>query len=155
MSNKNHPNFAFGDPRQSLDLYWYTTGVFNIASTDVGGVNETIQIGDDGDFYCTCFTYQASITGALLTEATNVIPLITMNLIDTGSGRNLMNDPVPLAAVAGDGKRPMRFARPRIFTRNSTIQLKFFPFLVAGTTYQIQFIMGGYKNYGKGVPRDL
>lgn len=149
------PNFAFGDPRQSLDLYWYTTGEFDIASTNVAGVNETIQIGDDGDFYCTCFTYQAEIAGALLTEATNVIPLVTMNLIDTGSGRNLMNDPVPLGAVAGDGKRPMRFGRPRIFTRNSTIQLKFFPFLVAGTTYTIQFIMGGYKNYGKGVPASM
>lgn len=152
---KGSPNFAFGDPRQNLDLFWYTTGEFNIASTDVGGINETIQIGDDGDFYCTCLTYQADIAGALLTEASNIIPLVTVNIIDTGSGRNLMNDPVPLAAVAGDGKRPMRFPRPRIFARNSTIQLKFFPFLVAGTTYTIQFILGGYKNYGKGMPNDL
>lgn len=147
--------FAFGDSRQQLDLYWYTTGEFDIASTNTGGVNETIQIGDDGDFYCTHLTYQADIAGALLTEATNIIPLITVQLIDTGSGRNLMNDPIPLASMAGDGKRPMRFGRPRVFTRNSTIQLKFFPFLVAGTTYTIQFILGGYKNYGKSVPRDL
>lgn len=151
MNPQRQPDYAFGDKRQNKDYYWYAPDPFAIQSTDPV-INQTINISDDGDFYWTATSYQISIAGALLTEATNIIPLITINIVDTGSQRNLMNIPVPLAAIAGDGKRPYRLPKPRIFTRNSTIQLKFVPFLVAGTIYTVQFVMHGYKNYGQGAP---
>jgi hypothetical protein len=59
-----------------------------------------------------------------------------------------MNTPIPITALAGDGKRPYRLARPRVFLANATIQIGYTSYVAPGTTYtDVQLVLHGYKVY--------
>jgi hypothetical protein len=135
------------NPRLGVkDFFFYgnrVTGLSSVAPTATG----IIQIDADADFYCVALTYQADIAGAALTEATNVIPLVNLLVTDSGSGKSFSNIALPIAAYLGDGKRPYRLIRPRVFGATSSIQLAYTAFVAAGTTYNITLVMHGYKRY--------
>lgn len=144
--NQQAPVF---DPRATgTDYFWYThTPISTLASTAPTATG-TINLDADSDFYCIGLSYAASIADAALTESGNVLPLVRLLITDTGSGKALMNQALPLYAFMGDGKRPYRLARPRVFLANATIQLSFTSFVAVGTTYSdLQVIFHGYKVY--------
>ena len=59
-----------------------------------------------------------------------------------------MNAPQIIPAIMGDGKRPYRLVRPRVFMANASIQLSFNGGLMAaGTLYNISVTLHGYKVY--------
>lgn len=141
---------AVFNPRQNgTDYFWYTHTALSTLASTAPNATALINIDADSDFYCVALSYQAAISSnAALTESGNIIPLVTLQLTDTGSGKSLMNAPVSLAAIAGDGKRPYRLVRPRVFMANATVQLTFASFVAAGTTYStLQVILHGYKVY--------
>lgn len=128
------------------DYFWYQTTPAALSSV-APAAQSIIQIDADSQFALLAFSYQASIAAAALTEATNVIPLVTVNIADGGSGKYLMNGPIPLGAIAGDGKRPYRLIGPRIFQPNSTINFNWASFVAAGTSYAIVLVLHGAKLY--------
>lgn len=137
------------NPRETgTDYFWYShLGISTLVSTAPNAV-ALINIDADSDFYCVALSYQCSIGNAILTEATNVIPLVNVQITDTGSGKSLMNTPVAMGAIMGDGKRPYRLVRPRVFMANATVQLAFTAFVAGGTTYSnLQVVLHGYKVY--------
>ena len=137
------------NPRETgSDYFWYSHTAISTLSSAAPTSTAFINVDADSDFYCVALSYQASIADASLTEATNVLPLVRLQITDTGSGKALMNTPIPLTALAGDGKRPYRFVRPRVFLQNATIQLAFTSYVAAGTTYSdLQVVLHGYKVY--------
>ena len=140
------PN-TFNPRENGSDYFWYSTRITGISSASPAATG-LINLDSDSDFYCIALTAQADIAGGALTESTNLLPLVTLQITDTGSGKALMNAPVLLPALVGDGKRPYRLARPRVFLANATIQCAFNAgFLAAGTTYKIQLVFHGYKVY--------
>jgi hypothetical protein len=144
-TNMAPPNIF--DPRtDGSDYYWYVvnnpTGTAFAAGVTVNG---SIQIDNGTDFYWIATSYQADIAGGALTESGNLIPLVTMLINDTGTSRNLMNNAIPLPAIAGDGKRPYRLVRPRLFRANSVINFTFANYS-AGTTYTDLYVtLHGYR----------
>ena len=133
------------DPRtDGSDYYWYVTNFG--ASLAAAAVTQTsIQIDAGTDFYWIGSTYQIDIAGASLTESSNIIPLLTVLINDTGTARNLMNAALPLPAIAGDGKRPYRLVRPRLVRANSVISFTWTNYS-SGTTYtDVYFTMHGYR----------
>lgn len=128
------------------DYFEYVVNVAAI-STVIANVSTPLQIENDADFFWIATTYQASIAAAALTEATNIIPLVLLEMQDTGSGRNFQNSPVPLTGIAGDGKRPFRLIRPRRFGANTVINFKWTNAVAAGTEYAIRMVLCGYKIY--------
>ena len=136
------------NPRENgSDYFWYANRVLGLSSVAPVG-SFIINLDADSNYYCCALTYQADIAGAALTESTNLLPLVTLLLTDSGSGKALMNTPLLLPAFMGDGKRPYRFVRPRVFMANASIQFSFNAgFLAAGTAYNIQVILHGYKVY--------
>lgn len=133
------------DPRSDgSDYYWYVTNI--AASIAAAGVsNSQIQIDAGTDFYWIASSYQIDTSGGALQESTNIIPLVTVLINDTGSARNLMNSAVPLPALAGDGKRPYRLVRPRIFRANSVVNFTWTNYSNATTYSDIYFTMHGYR----------
>lgn len=103
-----------------MDVIFYTTLVQGIGTGTPSG-NSSIQIDAGVDFYWIASTYQADITGALQTESSFVIPLVTLLINDTGSRKNLQNQATPLSCMAGPGERPYRLLKPRLFQASSTI----------------------------------
>ncbi len=109
--------------------------------------NDTIAIEADSDFILQKLTYQADLAGVAQTDATRVIPNVLLQITDTGSGRQLMQNPIPIPSFFGTGRVPFILPNPRLFMRNSTIQIAFTSFEVAATpTVRLAFI--GYKIYG-------
>jgi hypothetical protein len=135
------------NPREgNEDFFWYAARVTGLNTVTPNGTS-IINIDADSDFLCVAFSYQADIAGALVTDSTNVIPLVNVQINDTGSGKSLSNIPVPLPSIAGSGQLPYRFNRPRVFQSNATVQLNWQAYQVAGTTYSITFVMHGIKVY--------
>jgi hypothetical protein len=137
------PSDDFFDPaRDGSDIMFYATSLASIAN----GVsqNSTIQIDSGVDFYWFASTYMVDIAGAVVTESTMVVPLVTVLINDTGSRKNLQNTPVPVFNLVGPGERPYRLVRPRLFRASSTINFTWANYS-AGTTYtNLYLVLHGY-----------
>lgn len=127
------------------DFYVYEAE--SLALVSGGTSNDVINIEADSDFILQKMTYEADIAAAAYTFTTNPIPLVTIQITDTGSGRQLMQNPIPINSFMGDGKLPFYLPNPRKFLRNSTIQIAFVNF-DAAVTYNIRLAFIGYKIYG-------
>ncbi len=135
------------NPRDgNADYFWYATRITGLSSVAPNGTS-ILNMDADSDFWCVAFSYQADIAVATLTEATNVVPLVNLQINDTGSGKSLSNTPVSLTTMAGDGKHPYRLLRPRVFLSNASVQFNWTSYVVAGTTYNISFTLHGIKVY--------
>lgn len=115
---------------------------------------DTIQIEADSNFilqklayHCQAPAGTAVAANALgLVQSQLIIPAVALQLVDTGSGRQLMQNPIPIPSLFGDGKLPFILPNPRLFQRNSTIQVVFTN-LDATNTYTIRLAFIGYKVY--------
>jgi hypothetical protein len=139
--NSTNPYIVPG-PR---DFYSYTQ---RVALTGVVGntAGATYQIEADSYFYMNALSYQADSALAALTHATNVIPLATIVIFDSGSGRQLMANPVPINCVAGEvGGEPFRLPKPRRFAPTSQITVTFVNY--SANAYNISLCLSGFKVY--------
>ena len=127
------------------DFYVYEAE--SLAIVAGGTSNDVINIEADSDFILQKMTYEADIAAAAYTFTTNPIPLVTIQITDTGSGRQLMQNPIRINSFMGDGKLPFYLPNPRKFLRNSTIQIAFVNF-DAAVTYNLRLAFIGYKIYG-------
>lgn len=104
------------------DWFSYPFNIGTIAATGV--VNQTIQIQADSAFDLMQITAQGNLNGASEPWPSNVILPFTIMLTDTGTGRNLMNTPVPINMIAGRGELPFILPQNRIFAPKATIQIQ-------------------------------
>ena len=136
------------DPRtDGSDYYWYVTSfsTANAAFAAAAVAQSNIQIDNGTDFYLIALSYQVDLSGAAVTESGNILPLITVLINDTGTSRNLMNAALPLTTIAGDGKRPYRLVRPRLFRANSVINFTWTNYSSSTTYSDIYLTMHGYR----------
>jgi len=131
--------------RTRRDFYIYEAEALAIAPA--GSANDIINIEADSDFILQKFAYESDIAAAAYVLNTTPVPLITIQLIDSGSGRQLMQNPIPVSSFMGNGQLPFILPNPRKFLRNSTIQVAFTNF-DAAVTYNIRLAFIGYKIYG-------
>ena len=66
----------------------------------------------------------ATIANAGETESTQVVPNCTLTIKDTASGRDLMNAPVPIPTLAGNGQLPFILPTPKVFQARGTIAVQ-------------------------------
>lgn len=129
------------------DFYIYEAE--SLALAPAGNSNDIINIEADSDFMLQKFAWQADIAAAAYTDSTRPWPNVNVQLIDSGSGRQLMNNPIPITSFMGTGELPFILPNPRKFLRNSTIQIAFTSFEAGGgVTYNIRLAFIGYKIYG-------
>jgi hypothetical protein len=57
------------------------------------------------------------------TEETRILPLLELQILDTGTGRNVFSAFVPFAALFGDGKVPFVLPTTKIFARQSKLEI--------------------------------
>lgn len=108
-------------------------------------VNTSIQIEADSEFILQKLSFQC-VNGA--TNAAVAAPNLTVQITDTGSGRQLMQTPIPVVSFFGTGQLPFILPNPKLFMRNSTIQIAFTSTEIGGgitQTCRLAFI--GYKIY--------
>jgi hypothetical protein len=140
--NRNNPENLDAKRR---DFYIYEAEALALAAG--GTANDVINIEADSRFILQKLSYQADIAAAAYTDSTRPWPNVSIQLVDTGSGRQLMQNPIPLTSFMGTGELPFYLPNPRAFDRNSTIQVAFTNF-DAAVTYNIRLAFIGYKIYG-------
>lgn len=115
------PTYNFGGP-VSFDWFTYMFPLF--PAIPLAGTNtQQVIIQNDSDFELRRIVYHEDIAAAAYTDSARPIPNCTILITDSGSGRNLMSNPVPLSSIACFGDNPVDLPWPKIFTRNSTIQV--------------------------------
>ncbi len=86
--------------------------------------NLTFNIAGDSDFFWTKFAAFALVGGAATTRANDLLPAITMLLVNTTTGRQYSSSAVPLANMAGTGSLPYILPQITMWQRKSTIQVQ-------------------------------
>lgn len=129
------------------DYFIYQLDFTALAGGTTG--NGSIQIQADSDFKWIKSTHESNIANAIQTDSSRVIPLVTVNITDTGSGRQLMSAPVPIENIYGTGPLPFLLPVPRIFRARSTIAVTVSNF-TAATTYNIRLSFIGTKLFKMG-----
>lgn len=132
------------------DYYVYQED-FAVANLTAGStLNGSVEIQADSDFIWQKAVYAADLSGAAQTDSGRVIPLVTVQLIDTGSGRNLFESAVPVPSVFGEGNLPFVLPVPRLFFARSTIAVQVSNYSAA-TAYGLRLSFIGYKAYPRGM----
>ncbi len=126
------------------DFYIYQSDIASIAPG--ANATDTISIQADSDFVLQKLTVFADVAGAAQTDSSRVLPLVTVQLTDTGSGRQVFSDGVPIPAIFGTGALPFILPNPRLFRANTTIALSYANF-DAALTYRIYLQFVGLKLY--------
>lgn len=109
----------------------------------------TIDIEADSSFVWLKTTYLVNNNVGDLTQETVPVPDLTVQITDTGSGRNLQQAPVQIETMAGTGRLPFILPIPRTFKPKSTIQVTMTNDQPnGGDTYNgISLVMHGYKQW--------
>lgn len=118
-SNANIPQSATVDNPGLVAEDWYTYSVLFLAVTPLNSFIGSIQVEADSDFEIIKLTQFAMVADDVAQEeSSRVLPLATVLLTDTGSGRNLMNQAVAIPALFGSAELPMILPKPkRLFAR--------------------------------------
>ena len=130
------------------DFYIYEEDFTGVANGQSATGNINIQA--DSDFVIQKLSYFADIAGAAQTDANRVVPLMTVQLTDTSSGRQIFEEPVAVAAIFGTGKLPFILPTPKILPARSTFQVEVANFS-SGTTYDLRLSFIGYKLFNQGM----
>jgi len=126
------------------DHYVYTVMATGLAAG--AAQTQTVNVEANSDFTLVKIAQFSDIAQAAQEFDTQVIPLITLSIQDSGSGLNLQNDPVALGSIAGNGYLPFILPVPRLFAARSTISFTFTNFSAA-TTYNTRLALIGYKTF--------
>lgn len=126
----------------SKEFFAYAIEFASIAN----GVSQTnsIKIEADSYFNLQKLTYFADIGGAAQTQSSQVVPLITVQITDTGSGRNLFNQAVSIPALFGTGPLPFILPTPKLFKPQSNVSIQIAN-ISNSTTYRIALNLIGQK----------
>lgn len=127
MEHRNTPPEIVAKTRAGVpfttDLYSYQARVETFAAGATQTVN--IQIEADSYFIIEKMSYFARINQVTLTENSRLIPIVSVKITDTGSGRNLMSAGVQVSALAGHEGLPFILPIDRWLKANSTLQFEF------------------------------
>lgn len=104
-----------------------------------------VPIQTDSDFELMEILQATDIAGALQTDSTRIVPLATLTIIQSGSGVDIMPNPVPLSVISGDGRLPFILPESKIWPANSSMTITLTRYAVAGTTYNIRLSFAGRK----------
>lgn len=133
---------------QSVEDYFvYNVEFLDIAPAEVQQGN--IQIQADSDFKWVAATFQADIAAAAYNAGDRPIPLVNLQIVDTGSGRQLFFNALPIETIFGSGQLPFILPIPRIFRARSSIALTMSNF-DAAETYNVRLALIGTKIFTAG-----
>jgi hypothetical protein len=106
-------------PRIRRDFFVYGANFVNVAAQSQA--QTAVQIQADSDFELQKLTFFADEALADQTDSSRVLPLMTIQLVDTGTGRQLFNTPIAIPSIMGDGKIPFILPTTKVYAANSSV----------------------------------
>lgn len=132
-----------GDTAKLLYTYSADSGQIAAGAT----ATDKISIEADSDFVIVKQSMHVSDgAGAAITGAGKILPNVTVQIIDTGSGRQFFDDEQPVGNLFGTGEIPFILPVQQLVRANSVLRVNFTSFeAAANRRVQLSFI--GYKLY--------
>ena len=134
-------------PNLRRDFFTYSIDFANLAAGTTQ--NDAIQIQADSDFELQKLAQFCDIAGAAQTADSRVLPLVTVQLQDTGTGRLLFNEAVPIPGIMGDGQIPFILPTTKLFSKNASISVQVANYSAA-TAYNLRLLLIGSKIFQYG-----
>lgn len=124
------------------DFFTYNAIFSGLAAS--ASATQNILIEASSSFLWQKSQFFADIALAAQTDSTRVIPLVTVLIVDSGSGRQIMDVPVPIASLFGTGEYPYILPLPKLYVARTNIAITVQNFSAA-TTYNIRLSLTGMK----------
>lgn len=104
------------------DFYVYTA---NFGTVEAAATKEqSVNIESDSQFQLQKLTYFCTDSaGTQQSFNSRILPNMTLGIVDSGSGRSMFKEPVPISSICGTGEFPHILATPKLFKANSIITL--------------------------------
>lgn len=127
----------------------YSIYSLNLAAALNAGLSASAsqKIDTSSQFVWVKGTYSCDLAGAAQTDSTRVIPLVTVQLTDTGSERQLFDVPQAIPAIFGTGEIPAILPVPYLFAKNAQISGLFANYSAATNYSRMQLTLIGYRVY--------
>lgn len=103
------------------DFYIYGTNFANIAAGAT--LTNIISIQADSDFEVQKMNFSSDLAAGVQTDSTRTIPQCSVVILDTGSGRQLMNQAIDLTTFFGNGLQPFILPMPKVFRANTALSI--------------------------------
>jgi hypothetical protein len=116
----DYPTWGEGEDLYE-DAFWYGASFGTLASGT--SLPKTILIQTDSKFEWMKTTYFAVLQGETPPTQSTDRHNLSFFLTDSGSGRQLMNEAIPINEIAGSGERPALMPVTRIFQPNATVTI--------------------------------
>lgn len=126
-------------------VYEFFTAALGVAAS----ATDQVKIESDADFIWTKMAFWADLASAAQTDATRVLPNVSIQFKDTGSGRNFFNAPIAIPSIFGTGEIPFILPIAQKLRLNSVLQCDFTSF-EAVSTPDIRLAIIGYKIFKTG-----
>lgn len=145
--NSGIPAAAGGNSTQGrgLEFVYQTPSIASIAAGAATTV--TIQFDNNSVFTWLRTTVVADLAGAAQTNNGIILPLVNLQITDTGNGMSFMNSPIPLIALAGTASLPFILPTPQFVQPNASYQFQFFNYSAATTYNNLRFQMHGFRTF--------
>lgn len=124
------------------DLFIYPFNFGSIATLATSTVTNTIQADSDFEWFKT--TVGGNLHNLAEPWADTIQIPMTVQITDTGTGRQLFNAAMPVSNIGGLARSPFILPQPRLFKANSVVQVTFTS-LSANTWDNLFFNMIGRK----------
>lgn len=130
----------------SKSMFFYNCG-FDTDLAPAAPTTDSFQIDGDSDFFCTKLTVHATIADAGETQATTVIPEVSVLIKNESNGRLYMNEAIPLANIAGTAQLPFILPMVTFWARKTQITVQFFNISADDTYSALNLTFEGYKGF--------
>lgn len=104
------------------DFYIYVANFGTFAPLATATQNVAIQ--SDSDFEWIESTCYGNMNGATAPFQNTILIPVNINLVDSGSSRQLFGAPVPIVSIAGTGQQPFILPVSRLFKAYSNLQVQ-------------------------------
>lgn len=103
------------------DFYVYSAQFGNMAAAATALQN--LQVQADSDFEWIMSTCYGNLHGGTEPFSDAILLPINIQILDSGSGRNLFSAALPISCIAGSGKQPFILPVSRLFMSRSNISV--------------------------------
>lgn len=129
------------------DLFWYQFPNITDIAAGATAAPVSVTIQDDSHFLWIASSYHYSLNEAAFTYSTQPIPNMLVTLLDSGSGKQMMNAGVPIDCIFGSPGKPFMLPEPKVLSRNSVITATVQNFDAASATANLMMSLIGRKLY--------
>ena len=128
-----------------IDFIYQTPNVASLANGAGSGAQD-IQFDNNSTFWWLRTTFTVDINAAAFLVNTQPIPLITVQIQDTGNGMSFMNAPIPIYAMAGYiAGLPYILPKPQFIQPNASYSFTFANYDAAVTYTNLRLQLHGAR----------